>query len=535
MNPNILVKISKIFLYAALFSVVIVLPSTFFPFIGGKYYFFRLAVEFALASLILFWGFFDKSNQIWERLKKVSRQPIFLAVSIFAFIGLLASLFAFDPLGAFWSNFERGEGGFQLLHYYIFFVLLTVLFREWKDWKWALRLSLAAAALLILYGVFAQLGCSSFDLDQTCWISRLIGPYGAEVPPSVWGRLTIARFQGTLGNPSYVAPYLMFSLFYATYLWFNRNPKAKALVSATGVFLAFSMISSYFFITTTLSATSSAVPVTLLILGLLIFCGSLVYGFRKREPLSLFYGFLIWCFTFFLTLSQTRGAILGLFVSTLVLLFYLVFFLPRNWKRWTLAALSVFVLAIAGLYYYRQTPLVSSLPGGRVLELFDQGLKADSVQTRLWTWGSAWKGFKERPILGWGQENFSTVFDRHFDSRHYKPGKVSETWFDRAHSVFFDYLTETGILGLLSYMVVFIVFYWQLFKHWHKRFDSGEVTHSDGKPYSNVVLRGLFITLPIAYLVQALALFDVLPVYINLFLFLAFASHQFNSKHEPHS
>ena len=44
------------------------------------------------------------------------------------------------------------------------------------------------------------------------------------------------------------------------------------------------------------------------------------------------------------------------------------------------------------------------------------------------------------------------------------PGENNETWFDRAHSVYFDYLSETGILGFLSYLGMFFMFYWEFFK-----------------------------------------------------------------------
>lgn len=534
MNTHIILKIAKFLVYAAIFSVVFVLPSTFFPFIGIKYYFFRVTVELALIFVFVYWGFFDKANHIWTRLKKVAASPIFIAVSLFVLVSLLASIFAVDSSSAFWSNFERGEGTFQLLHYYIFFILLLVLLKEREDWKWAMRLSLAAAALLILYGVFAQLGCASFNLESSCWISRLISPYRTEFPPTTWGKLTSARFQGSLGNPSYVAPYLLFSLFYVLYLWFNRNLKPKAFVSAGSILLSLSLISAYLFTTITTMPDSFPIsPVFLLVLGLLFFLGSLVYSFYKKEFLSLAYGFLIWIFSFFLILSQTRGAILALVIGAAVFLIHLVFFLPKTWKKWSFAVLIVLFLTTGSLYYYRHLPFVQNLPGGRVLELFDQGSKADSVQTRLWTWGSAWKGFKERPILGWGQENFSLVFDKHFDPRHYKPGKVSETWFDRAHSVIFDYLAETGILGLLSYLSIFVVLFWKIIKNWHQNFISRD--DRGVSQLQSIFLRGLFIILPMTYLIQGLALFDVLPIYINLFFFLALSSHHLDIKNEHHA
>ncbi|MCL4437419.1 hypothetical protein M1513_00020 [Patescibacteria group bacterium] len=60
------IKISKYCLYAALFSVLIVLPTTFFPFIGGKDYFFRVAVELALIFLWLIIYFIGVTPEIFE-------------------------------------------------------------------------------------------------------------------------------------------------------------------------------------------------------------------------------------------------------------------------------------------------------------------------------------------------------------------------------------------------------------------------------------------------------------------------------------
>ena len=74
-------KLSKFFLYASVFSVVVVLSSTFFPFIGGKYYFFRTAIELALISLLLWWAFEARDGELEKRFAKILDKPIFLAVS----------------------------------------------------------------------------------------------------------------------------------------------------------------------------------------------------------------------------------------------------------------------------------------------------------------------------------------------------------------------------------------------------------------------------------------------------------------------
>ena len=110
-----LLKSAKFFLNASVFAVVLVAASNYFPFIGVKYYFFRWMVEFAAVCTLLWWGF-NKGN-LEERIKKAFKKPIVRAVTAFAIAYTLAAVFAWDAHSAFWSNFERGEGGFQMLHY----------------------------------------------------------------------------------------------------------------------------------------------------------------------------------------------------------------------------------------------------------------------------------------------------------------------------------------------------------------------------------------------------------------------------------
>ena len=45
-------RIAKWYLYAALFAVVIVMDSIFFPFIGGKDWYFRFAIELSLIAAL---------------------------------------------------------------------------------------------------------------------------------------------------------------------------------------------------------------------------------------------------------------------------------------------------------------------------------------------------------------------------------------------------------------------------------------------------------------------------------------------------
>ncbi len=446
---NYFFTISKALLYAAPFCLVIVSSSTLFPFIVGKYTFFRTAVGLSLIFLLLGLGFGSYAGYAGNgvKIKDKLKPPLVIAMFLFVFIFVLASFFGADPSFSFWSNFERGEGGFQLLTLFSFFVLTTLLFSSEKDWQNFFIFWLIAAVFVIGYGIFAHLGQSGYKA-----FAEFMGPKISAQ----------SRFQGSLGNPAYTAPYLLLSVIFAFYLFINSASKIKK-----GVLLVLMAI-----------------------------------------------------FLVFFWLAQTRGTFLGLVAGGFMFFAYLIFNAKKGrWKFWLIGILAV-LLAIGGtLYYFRNTKFVEQMPGGR---LFQISLSDETAQTRLWTWGSAIKGFNERPILGWGPENFSIVFDKYFDIRHFVPNRASETWFDRAHSVYFDYLTETGILGLLSYLAVFVIFYVQFFKWWLR---------NKGKTdYKNLSVQGLIFAVPIAYLIQGIALFDILPIYLTIFAFLAFSNFIFNEK-----
>jgi O-antigen ligase len=458
-------RIAKWYCYIAGFAVIIVMDSIFFPFIGGKDWFFRYCVELALIAVFLWWAFEAKAGEAKKALTALVKNPLFISVSVFTFMVTLASIFAYDPHAAFWSNYERGEGAFQILHYYVFFGLLAFLFKKENEWRNLFKLSLGAAGIMIIYGLFGNFMATGF-----------IGPYtSGAAPQGFWQTLITGRFEGSLGNPAYVAPYLMFAMFYAAYLWIARD----------GV------------------------------------------SMMKGKARAWMYGVIIAIFFIFFILSQTRGAFIGLIAGVLVMLAYFSFSKNKPLKKWSAIICAVLIILGGSAYLARNTSFVQKLPAGRLLQL---SLSDDTAQTRFWVWGEAWKGFLARPILGWGPENFTAVYDKYFNPKFFIPGQSTETWFDRAHSVFFDYLSETGILGLLAYLSIFVTFCWQFFRK-QKKASEG---HVKDKAISYYLERGLILALPVTYLVQGIAIFDVLPMYICLFTFLAFAYYYFNEKHESH-
>jgi tetratricopeptide (TPR) repeat protein len=126
-------------------------------------------------------------------------------------------------------------------------------------------------------------------------------------------------------------------------------------------------------------------------------------------------------------------------------------------------------------------------------------------------WGMAWNGFKENPILGWGQENFNYVFNKYYNPKMW----AQEQWFDRTHNIFFDWLISAGILGLLSYLGLFAAL---LYCIWFRE--------ARDAPFSlpeKSVLTGLLA----AYFAHNFFVFDNIGSYLLFFSFLAFAHSRF--------
>ncbi len=452
-------SIARLFLILSLFAIAVVSTTTLFPFIVGKYAWFRAGVDFALVALLLGILFSSEGETYQKKFIKVVRSPLGIAVGIFVLVFLVSGFLGFDPANSFWSNFERGEGGAQMIHLYVFFLLLTTLFSTEKGWRKILGYTIFVGFLSSVYGFLASYGVSGF--------------IGASFKND-----TGFRFQGSVGNPAYVAVYMIFLLFYITYLLVTANKKdLRKNFLETGA----------------------------IILTAILF-------------LVVFY------------LAATRGAFLGLLASFFLVVGYLVFSHKRLRKPLGIFG-AIIVLAVGMLVYFQNSSFVKNLPGSRI---FDISFSARTLGDRTIMWGIALKSFKERPLLGWGPENFYQIFDRNFDTNYFKPPESFGAWFDRAHSLVFDYLAETGILGLLSFLGIFITFYYLFFRTAIRSRLSIVAESKNGirtEPFlfGSPFVRGLIFALPIAYLIQGFVLFDVLVTYLNLFLFLAFANYHFLS------
>lgn len=149
--------------------------------------------------------------------------------------------------------------------------------------------------------------------------------------------------------------------------------------------------------------------------------------------------------------TGTRGTILGLLggIGISALLVALKGRSHPRARKVAIGSVLTLILVVGIFFGLKNTALVQE---SSVLKRFaDINISEQTTRSRFMVWGMALEGVAERPLFGWGQENFIYVFDKHYNPQMFD----QEPWFDRTHNVFLDWLVAGGIIGFLAYFAVF--------------------------------------------------------------------------------
>ncbi|MEY4747508.1 MAG: hypothetical protein RLZZ416_557 [Candidatus Parcubacteria bacterium] len=267
-----------------------------------------------------------------------------------------------------------------------------------------------------------------------------------------------ARIDATFGNPIYLAVYMLFHVFIAWLLLVRARADARP---------------------------------------------------NKRLAPTILYGLVIALDTIVLFFTGTRGTMIGLIGGVLITLLLLA--LAQGSRRIRLLAVAALVGAVvlgAGLRFAKDAPFVQSIIFLNRLSTIS--LSDSTVKARFLNAGMAWQGVKERPIFGWGQENYAIVFDKYYDPRMY----AQEPWFDRVHDVVFDWLVAGGFVGLLSYLSVFVA---ALYLLWRDAIRKKQGAHA-----FSISERSILTGLLAGYFFHNLFVFDNITSYILFVSILAY-------------
>lgn len=154
--------------------------------------------------------------------------------------------------------------------------------------------------------------------------------------------------------------------------------------------------------------------------------------------------------------SGTRGDMLALAVAIPLTIFVLAVALrgyPKA-KIYLWSSLAVFVLIFSVLYFNRQTDFVKNIPAvGRAINTSYSTIKASP---RWIAWEIALQSWKDRPMFGWGPNNYFYAFNTHYNPRSLDFG-YGETWFDNAHNIVLNTMAVQGTFGILVYLLLFAI------------------------------------------------------------------------------
>jgi O-antigen ligase len=213
--------------------------------------------------------------------------------------------------------------------------------------------------------------------------------------PNLLGVEANSRVAGLLGNPIYLGAYQAFMMFWLALLWVRAEKPVWRRYYAVGIAA----------------------------------CGAALWACGSRGPL----------------LGLVAGAAIAFCVWAI------------SSRRYRLVALGGAGLVFSVTGYALIAKLLVPLPAlddfwkrnGALRHIF----QADFDPARRHLWAIAWRAFHDRPWVGWGLTNYDIAFDTYFDPWFMCLGPGA-TLQDSSHSLYLDHLSTTGLVGLVSFLLL---------------------------------------------------------------------------------
>lgn len=156
-------------------------------------------------------------------------------------------------------------------------------------------------------------------------------------------------------------------------------------------------------------------------------------------------------FTTFIFLTDSRNALLGLIISTPIVLgsSSLIWFLPT-----LIICVSSLAIAVIPIFPDSLQLLMRSIIPSRLYTLFPEiGFEYISTYPRVLKWRSALSYILERPIFGWGAASFPIIY-------MFSNGE----WFGHAHSLPLELAVSYGIIPSITIFSTYIFILFLAFK-----------------------------------------------------------------------
>jgi len=213
-------------------------------------------------------------------------------------------------------------------------------------------------------------------------------------------------------------------------------------------------------------------------------------------------------------LTGSRGALLAIGITGVVLFISLIvnpcedlnYLFKINVQRLILIVFTSLILITSTIFLFKNTKLISSNYILKRLTTFQ--IAENSAFSRIIVSKIALTCFIQKPILGYGFDNFENCYQQNFDPLIVKV-LPSENRFDKAHNMPFEILATVGIIGFVLYMGLYVLMY----KNIRDLMLADKISF-----YSGLSL----ILAIVAYFLQNLFVFDVFEGFLSFCLLAGF-------------
>ena len=391
-----------------LLTPLVATPWTVFPFTVGKALYARVLVE----VLFALWAVLALARPAY----RAPRSGLLLLLGAGVAVALLAGAFGASWQRSLWSTYMRMQGVVDLAHWFALALVLAAMVRGARGWRLLfdaqLGVGLAVAAIAVAR------------------YHELPLPLYAGLPEAYYPRIG-----GTLGNPTFLGGYLLVNALLGLGLVLDGfrpappPPKPRRRGRRRGP-----------------PQPATAAPGAPRALGAL------------RAAAA---GLSLWALTTTGSLGALAGLVAGCACAAAA---YAVLGRSRRARRAAAAAvaalgaltLALGAVAVAALaaapgaapdYSDRKAAQRAANPlWGRATSVDMVGL---TLGRRLGNWEAGLAGFAERPLLGFGPDNYQVAFARHADGFGERPvGR------DHAHNKSIEEAATKGLAGLAAYLAL---------------------------------------------------------------------------------
>jgi tetratricopeptide (TPR) repeat protein/O-antigen ligase len=364
------------------------------------------------------------------------------AIPVLPFIMLLfvdyvfATFISVSPSVSLWGSYTRLQGLYTTFAYIGVFISMMALLRTRAQIDRLVTTVLVVSLPVSLYGVIQYFGTD----------------------PLAWGSDVTLRVASSMGNPVFVASFLIMTVPLTLYRLLlsggaaagNESTRTTRILMMGGLFsLAFQMAAWQ---AGPSAGTASAVITVATWVAIAVLLKKPLIPFLRVSSYTVLLSAQLMCILF----SQSRGPWIGLVVGLFV--FALLWALVRRQRKLAVlvigSGLTVAVLLVVINWPGSPLGIVRDVPYiGRIGQLSNTDAGSSRVRVLIW------EGIEDlvandpvRAIVGSGPETLQLVYPRYYrpELRHVGGSTAIA---DRAHNEVFDALVTTGLVGLTIYLL----------------------------------------------------------------------------------